>query len=61
MDKTLAEEYAVEEGTWLLKYDFVLSTQEEADTLRDKLAQEALQKLGLKMKLKDHLPVPDLD
>ncbi|KAK2067418.1 hypothetical protein P8C59_001162 [Phyllachora maydis] len=56
VDKTLAEEYAVEEGTWLLKYDFVLSTQEEADTLRDKLAQEALQKLGLKMKLKDHLP-----
>jgi hypothetical protein len=62
VDKETAEEYGVEEGIWLLKHDFVLTTQEETEKLRDQLATEALQKLGLKnLKLVDHLPVPDLD
>jgi len=61
VDKKTAEEYGVEEGTWLLKHDFVLTTQEETERLRDQLAVEALEKLGLRMKLLDHLPVPDLD
>ena len=61
VDKETAEEYGVEEGMWLLKHDFVLTTQEETEKLRDQLATEALQKLGLNLKLVDHLPVPDLD
>jgi hypothetical protein len=61
VDKETAKEYGAEEGTWLLKHDFVLTTQEETETLRDQLATEALQKLGLSLKLVDHLPVPDLD
>jgi hypothetical protein len=61
VDAAMAKEYGVEEGTWLLKQDFVLTTQEETEKLRDQLAVEALEKLGLKMKLEDHLPVPDLD
>lgn len=59
--KETAEKYGVKEGIWLLKHDFVLTTQEETERLRDQLALEALQKLGLRMKLIDHLPVPDLD
>ena len=61
VDKAMAQEYGVEEGTWLLTQDFVLTTQEETEALRDQLATEALQKLGLNLKLVDHLPVPDLD
>lgn len=52
----------MKEGIWLLKYDFVLTTQEATEKLRDQLAVEALKKLGLtNLKLVDHLPVPDLD
>jgi hypothetical protein len=61
VDKKTAKEYGVEEGTWLLKHDFVLTTQEETEKLKDQLATEALEKLGLRLKLVDHLPVPDLD
>ncbi|KAL2161187.1 hypothetical protein VTH06DRAFT_8406 [Thermothelomyces fergusii] len=61
VDKKTAEAYGVEEGIWLLKHDFVLTAQEETARLRDQLATEALQKLGLNLKLADHLPVPDLD
>ncbi|KAK1758411.1 dioxygenase-like protein [Echria macrotheca] len=61
VDKETAEKYGVKEGIWLLKYDFVLTTQEETEKLKDRLAEEALKKLGLSLKLVDHLPVPDLD
>lgn len=61
VDKETAEKYGVREGIWLLKHDFVLTTEKETEELRDKLATEALQKLGLNLKLVDHLPVPDLD
>lgn len=61
VDKATAEEYGVKEGSWLLKHDFVLSTQQETEELRDRLAVEELEKLGLRMKLVDHLPVPELD
>lgn len=61
VDKETAEKYGVAEGSWLLKHDFVLTTQEETERLRDQLAEEALQKLGLSLKLVDHLPVPGLD
>lgn len=61
VDKKTAEEYDIPEGSWLLKQEFVLITQKESLELRDKLAAEELEKLGLNMKLVDHLPVPDLD
>lgn len=61
VDKETAEKFGVKEGIWLLKYDFVLTTQEETEKLKDELATEALEKLGLRLKLVDHLPVPDLD
>ena len=61
VDKKTAEEYKVPEGSWLLKQDFVLTTEQESLDLRDQLAKEALSKLGLNLKLVDHLPVPELD
>jgi hypothetical protein len=61
VDKEMADKYGVKEGIWLLKHDFVLVTKDETEKLRDENAVEALEKLGLKMKLVDHLPVPDLD
>ena len=61
VDAETAKTYGVKEGMALLKHDFVLVTKEETDQLRDRNAVEALDKLGLRMKLVDHLPVPDLD
>lgn len=62
VDAETAKKYGVKEGSWLLKHDFVLTTQEETEKLRDQNAIDALKKLGLtNLKLVDHLPVPDLD
>ncbi|KAI0476426.1 dioxygenase [Xylariaceae sp. FL0804] len=61
VDAETARKYGVAEGSLLLKQDFVLTTQEETERLRDEKALEALKQLGLQMKLVDHLPVPDLD
>lgn len=61
VDKATAEQYGAREGDWLLRHDFVLTTQKEAEDLRDRNAVEALKKLGLRMKLVDHLPIPELD
>lgn len=61
VDKKTAEKYSVPEGSWLLKQDFVLITEKESLDLRDRQAEEALKKLGLNLKLVDHLPVPELD
>ncbi|OLN86056.1 Hydroxyquinol 1,2-dioxygenase [Colletotrichum chlorophyti] len=62
VDKATSEKYGVEEGSWILKHDFVLVSEEETQALRDRNAIEALGKLGLThLKLVDHLPVPDLD
>lgn len=61
VDAETAKTYGVKEGMTFLKHDFVLVTKEETERLRDKNAAEALEKLGLRMKLVDHLPVPDLD
>lgn len=56
-----AKEYGVAEGCMLLTYDFVLVSDEEARSLREKEAMTAMEKLGLRMKLLDGLPVPDVD
>lgn len=61
VDRDIAKRYDAKEGEWLLKHDFVLVTEKETEQLRDKNATEALAKLGLRMKLVDHLPVPDVD
>ncbi|MCJ1465689.1 hypothetical protein MMC07_004308 [Pseudocyphellaria aurata] len=61
VDDATAQQYRVEPGTRLLKYDFVLVTDKEARDLRDELAKKALADLGLKMKLIDGLPIPDVD
>ncbi|GIZ48745.1 hypothetical protein CKM354_001179500 [Cercospora kikuchii] len=47
VDKQIAEQYDVKEGTRLLKYDFVLASDAEADALRKKKREEAAKKLGL--------------
>lgn len=61
VDKKTAQEYDVPEGIWLLKKDFVIITEKESLALRDEQAMKALKAQGLKMKLVDHLPVPDVD
>lgn len=61
VDKPTSEKYDTEEGSWLLNHDFVIVTEKETEELRDRNATAALEKLGLRMKLVDHLPVPDLD
>ncbi|RYC57190.1 hypothetical protein CHU98_g9011 [Xylaria longipes] len=61
IDGATAKEYGVSGGSWVLKHDFVLTTEKETADLRDQLALEALEKQGLNLKLVDHLPVPDLD
>ena len=56
-----AAKYGVSEGTKLLTYDFVLVTDEETRKLREEESLKAMEKLGLRMKLLDGLPVPDVD
>lgn len=59
--KELAEKFGVQEGRKVLMYDFVLVTAQESDRLRDENSLRALGKLGRKVKLLNHLPVPDVD
>jgi len=56
-----ASRYGVKEGGKLITYNFVMVPEEESRKLREKNALEATAKLGLKMKLLDGLPVPDVD
>lgn len=58
-----AKEYGVPEGTALVMRDFVLVSNDETQRLRDANALKAMADLfpGKKVKLVDHLPVPDLD
>ena len=59
--KEIAEKYGVKEGSKVLKHDFVLVSDKETEKLRDENALAALKKLGRKVKLLNHLPVPDVD
>jgi len=61
VDAATAKQYNVEEGSKLLKYDFVLVTDKEAKALKEKEATKAMEKLGRRMKLYEGLPVPDID
>jgi protocatechuate 3,4-dioxygenase beta subunit len=47
VDEDIAKKYGVKKGMPLLKYDFVLATEEEARTLKKENAREALEKLGI--------------
>ena len=60
-DEETARRYGVKTGTACLKHDFVLVSEAEASSLRDKLSKEALEALGRRVKLLDGLPVPDVD
>lgn len=57
----LAEKYGVAEGTALMTYDFVLVSEKESSELRAQKSQQALEKLGRKVKIIDGLPIPDVD
>lgn len=58
----LAKEYNVKEGTKLLKYDFVLVTDEETKQLRHDEAVKAMKGLGREgMMIVNGLPVPEVD
>ena len=61
MDEEIAAKYDVKKGTKLLKYDFVLATNEEAGAMREKKAIQAAEKLNRKTKMQNGLPIPDLD
>ncbi|KAK0113441.1 hypothetical protein ONS95_013699 [Cadophora gregata] len=58
-----AEKYGVRVGYPVIEWEFVLVTEKETEELRDGNALKAMAKLfpGKKVKLFDHLPVPDLD
>ncbi|KAK7421306.1 hypothetical protein QQZ08_010022 [Neonectria magnoliae] len=55
VDGPTAQKYGVEEGIWFLQSTFVLASTSDTDELRDRNATEELAKLGLSMKLIDHL------
>ncbi|EHL01015.1 putative Hydroxyquinol 1,2-dioxygenase [Glarea lozoyensis 74030] len=55
------EMYGVNEGCKVLRHAFVLVGEEETDSLRDRNAREALEKLGRRVRLVEGLPVPDVD
>lgn len=60
-DEEIAQQYGVVVGSKVLKHKFVLVSDQETEKLRDKNALAALKKLGRKVKLLNHLPVPDVD
>ena len=60
-DDATAMQYNVKPGTLVLKYDFVLVSDKEADDLRDEKSRQALAALGRRVKILDGLPVPDVD
>ena len=56
-----AKKYNVPEDHALLRYDFVLVSEAETTALRERNSKIALDKLGMKVRMVDGLPVPDLD
>ncbi|KAF2748076.1 catechol 1,2-dioxygenase-like protein [Sporormia fimetaria CBS 119925] len=61
-DEQTREKYGVEEGCKVLKYDFVLVSEEETKKLRDEEARKAMERMGREgMMIINGLPVPDVD
>jgi protocatechuate 3,4-dioxygenase beta subunit len=62
VDDVIARRYpGTKEGMKLLRYNFVLVSERETAELRDRNSKEALEKQGMKVRLIDGLPVPDVD
>lgn len=61
VDEQHVKQYGVKAETRLITYDFVLVTENDSRELRERNALEATKALGLKMKLWNGLPVPDVD
>jgi hypothetical protein len=57
----LAEKHDVASSTRLLTYDFVLVTDQETATLRDREAMKEITKQRRKMQIVNGLPVPEVD
>ncbi|CAI7655630.1 unnamed protein product [Penicillium bialowiezense] len=57
----IAKKYNVSEDHAVLKYDFVLVSDDETKQLRAHNSKVALDKLGRKVKIVNGLPIPDLD
>ncbi|PTB48016.1 hypothetical protein M431DRAFT_101014 [Trichoderma harzianum CBS 226.95] len=60
-DEEMAKKYGVKLRSALLTYDFVLVKEQAAAELRRQKAEEAMAKLGRKIRFIDDLPVPDVD
>ncbi|KAL6821578.1 aromatic compound dioxygenase [Trichoderma camerunense] len=60
-DKETAEQYGVDVGCALLKYEFVLVTKQEAIDMRYQNAEAAMKVQGKQMQYINGLPVPDID
>ncbi|KAK6509784.1 hypothetical protein TWF481_004513 [Arthrobotrys musiformis] len=56
-DPAMAEKYGMKIGDHLLKWDFVLTTDAESAELKNRLAKQALEKLGSTAKLENGVPV----
>lgn len=62
VDADTADKYGVQTDEYrMIKYDFTLVTEKEARDLRNEQSMESLKKLGLKCRLLDGLPIPELD
>lgn len=57
VDEELATQYQVSSGSRLLRYDFVLVTEQESAALRQRNSNLALERLGRSLQLIDGLPV----
>lgn len=57
----MAKKYDVPLGTHVLQHEFVLVSEEESNALRERNSKEALEKLGMQVRMLDGLPVPDVD
>jgi hypothetical protein len=60
-DADQAKQYGVEVGTALIKYDFVLVTENAVADLRQEESERALTAQGQSFRFVDGLPVPDVD
>ena len=61
VDKALAEKYGVKVGTKLMKYDFILVSEQETIDMRAKNSKDALDLLGYSVRIVHGLPIPDID
>jgi protocatechuate 3,4-dioxygenase beta subunit len=61
VDSDQSAKYGINQGSWLMTYDFVLVSDAESSALRDRNSKDALDRLGYKVKIVNGLPVPDLD